>query len=495
MPSIFVYAGVIGFLVGVAVRSVFEVPMIFEVCVGIVGVCVCVAGAARRGSTRAVLSCGICFVLFSAGLIRADVSFANDGNFLDAQLGQTIIEGIVVGEPSFTEKSQNVTLKVLHEKETARVSIITSPFPPFVYGDVLRVSGNLKKPESFVTDNGSTFNYPAYLAKDGIFQQMLFPIIDIISRGKGNFLYRALFSVRRRFVDTVATHLPEPNASLLSGISIGAKDGMDDATDEMFRRVGLIHIVVLSGYNITVVSDTVMRLLSFLPRAFMLGGGGVVVLLFTIMTGATATAVRAASMAVLALLARIVEAKYDIVRALFLVAFVMVLHNPRVLLFDPSFQLSFLATFGLITLSPIIEKKLARVTNTFSLRQTLSATLATQVFVVPLLVHMNGQVSFISLVANVVVLPVIPLSMFFTYLLGGIGPFVAPVATLLSFPTFVVSEYILEVSDFFSRVPFASVDVGLHPAILLVVYSVLLWWIWKQQHPPKRRVLGDNQNV
>jgi competence protein ComEC len=468
MSGIFVYTGVIGFLIGVAVRSVFPVPMIVTVLIGCVGIITGVMHMARRQKTHTFFAAlSISLIFFCLGTIRANYAFTHEGNFLDGELGKTKIEGVVIDEPSFTEKSQKITLAVQKQKEKARVSIIAPPFPRFMYGDVLSVSGNLKKPESFVTDNGSEFNYPEYLAKDGIFQQMLYPNITLLSHDGGDMLHRVLFSIRRRFITAIETNLPEPNASLVNGIAIGAKDGMDTETEDMFRRVGLVHIVVLSGYNITVVSDTIMRLLAFLPRTLMLTGGGIVVLLFTIMTGATATAVRAASMALLALAARMFGRRYDIIRALFLVAFTMVVWNPRVLVFDPSFQLSFLATFGLITLSPIIERKLKRIPNVLSLRETISATLATQLFVVPFLIHMNGQVSIISLIANILVLPVVPLSMFFTYLLGGIGPFSNVLATILSFPTFFISEYILKASEFFSRIPFAAIQIYPPP-----------WWVF-----------------
>jgi competence protein ComEC len=285
-----------------------------------------------------------------------------------------------------------------------------------------------------------------------------------------------LYAARRAFVRAIGSHLPQRDAALLSGIAIGAKDGMDDATQDMFRRVGLTHIVVLSGYNITVVSDVVVRIGALvLPRVLSLPLGALTVVLFTVATGASATAVRAASMALLALSARLFNRRYDIIRALFLVAGGMVAWNPRVLVFDPSFQLSFLATFGLVTLSPLLEKKLHRIPNLFSLRQTVAATLATQAFVVPLLIRLNGQLSFISLLANVIVLPVVPLSMFLSYVLGVGGALFPALSLPLSFPAFFVSHGMLLLTEFFSALPFAARTVGVPPpALLVAIYAVLL---------------------
>jgi competence protein ComEC len=303
---------------------------------------------------------------------------------------------------------------------------------------------------------------------------MIFPEVAVVSRDGGNALYRLLFSARRGFLMAIRSFLSEPSAGLVAGVTVGEKGGIDKQTEEMFRRVGLIHIVVLSGYNITVVSDMVMRILSFLPRVLMLTFGGVAILFFVVATGASATAVRAGGMAVLALCARYVGARYDIVRALFFVAGGMLLYNPYTL-YDPSFQLSFLATLGLITYSPILERKLFWVPKILSLRETLSTTLATQLFVLPLIVYLSGQVSLVSVFANIIVLPVVPMLMFFGSVLGIVAGIFSHAGFVLSFPAMAVSEYVLNVSEMFSRIPYSSVQVPyFSEAIVWCSYAVLV---------------------
>ncbi|MEK7147475.1 MAG: ComEC/Rec2 family competence protein, partial [Patescibacteria group bacterium] len=102
---------------------------------------------------------------------------------------------------------------------------------------------------------------------------------------------------------------------------------------EKFRTVGVIHIVVLSGYNITIVAEFIMRLLAFLPRAARLAGGALAIILFAVMTGGSATIVRASLMAILVVVARATGRIYGITRALLLAGFLMVLHNPKILVF------------------------------------------------------------------------------------------------------------------------------------------------------------------
>lgn len=477
MSSVFVYISSIGFLAGVALGSVGSISLWILVSSGILGCTACVASILVK--KKAPLFLGLFLITSAFGFIRAEYSFAEKTSFLDT-FGQVVIEGMVIDEPTFSEKSQKVLVEVRRGEEKENILLVASLFPEFVYGDVVRVSGVFKKPEAFMTDTGAMFDYPAYLAKDGVRYQVIYPKIEIVSQDGGNFLYSVLFTLRRTFISTLHAYLPEPHATLAGGISIGAQDGMSTEVSDMFRRVGLIHIVVLSGYNITVVADSVMRMTAFLPRIPMLSSGALVVVLFTIMAGASATAVRASVMALIAMLARMVGEKYDISRALALTATIMVLCNPRILLFDPSFQLSFLATFGLIHLSPIFERVFVTVTPFLGLRQILASTLATQAFVVPFLIWKTGQVSLISLVANILVLPTVPASMFLSGVLGVVGSFVPVLGVIFSFPTTLILSYVITTASTLSRVPFASVEVGVPPMIVLVVvYIVLLLIIWK----------------
>jgi ComEC/Rec2-related protein len=191
--------------------------------------------------------------------------------------------------------------------------------------------------------------------------------------------------------------IPEPESGLLSGLLLGSKKALSDEWVERFRASGLVHMVVLSGYNITIVADSIIKFFSFLPvfvsNIFAVFG----ILAFALMTGATPTTVRASIMALVAIFSRHTGRTYLAGRALIFAGFVMVLNNPKILAFDFSFQLSFLATVAIILLSPKIKDYLNFVTEKFGLREIVASTLATQIFVAPLLLFRSGQLSILSL--------------------------------------------------------------------------------------------------
>jgi competence protein ComEC len=136
----------------------------------------------------------------------------------------------------------------------------------------------------------------------------------------------------------------------------------------------------------------------------------------------------------------------------------MVSWNPFVLVYDPGFQLSFLATFGLIFLSPVFEKKLMFVSEKFALREIVSSTFATQVFVFPLLMYKVGYISVVAPLVNILVLPVVPFAMLLGFVVGVFGIISFYFAVPFSFLAHLIFSYIFLVVGFFAKMPFSSVS-------------------------------------
>ena len=150
---------------------------------------------------------------------------------------------------------------------------------------------------------------------------MYYPQAEFISSGNGFWLKEKLFALKARFLSAIASVVPEPHSAFLGGVTIGAKEGLPESLQEKFRTTGVAHIVALSGYNITIVAETIMLFFSFLPQYLAIGGGVTGVILFAIMTGASATVLRASIMALLALTARATGRIYTVSWALFLAGF------------------------------------------------------------------------------------------------------------------------------------------------------------------------------
>lgn len=211
--------------------------------------------------------------------------------------------------------------------------------------------------------------------------------------------------------------------------------------------------------------------------------GSLSIILFAIMTGASATIVRASIMALLVIVARATHRTYAITRALFLAGFFMILHNPKILVFDSSFQLSFVATLGLIYLAPKIEQYFKLVPTKWQLREFATATVATQLFVLPLILYKMGELSLVALPVNMLILASVPLTMLFGFLTGMVG-FIHIILSLpFAYVTHALLTYQLKVVDLFASLPFASLHIAPFPfwlALLIYIgYGILIWKLYK----------------
>ncbi|MCI0680201.1 ComEC family competence protein [bacterium] len=483
----------LGLCAGVAFRSFFDFGFAFPLFLFTLAVCLFLFGY-FRGFIRAGAAMAVFLVAAGLGIVRADLSFIESGDpNLQKKVGSSIAaEALVIEEPDIREDHTKLTvfLETVREPDgemsvQGKALITASHYPAYHYGDRIRVSGEFFRPKNFSDENDAReFDYAAYLAKDGIFYQIFYPQTELVSEGGGNAIKRNLLALKEAYLGNISETIPEPEASLGGGITVGAESGMGDDLEKKFRATGIIHIVVLSGYNVTIIAESLMRALSFAPRLAALSAGLGSVMLFVIMTGASATIVRAGIMAALVIVARHIGRPYAVTNALILAATAMLLHNPKLLIFDASFQLSFLATLALIYVAPLVEPYFRFITKKWNFREFAVATVATQIFVLPLLLYKIGELSLVALPVNLLVLISVPLAMLFVFLTGMAG-FISPLLSIpFGFVAYGFLAYELGIVELFSKIPFASVTIPSFPLwALLLSYTVILYWILRTKKP------------
>lgn len=388
---------------------------------------------------------------------------------LDAVVGvkKTVLGGVITADPDRREKVALVTVRIdmlngsdmiYHARPKVLVSV--DPHASVEYGDRITAEGVLKYPETFETDAGRLFDYPRYLRAHGIRYTMSFANVSVLKRGEGNALVARLLYVKHTLERGIASALPAPESSLLAGLLVGDKRSLGEEITEAFRAAGVIHIIVLSGYNVSLVLNSVVFLVSrLLPRIMTYLVAGVFVIGFAVMTGGSETTIRAVIMALIMMVATVMRRPKAALRALLIAASAMALWNPFVVLYDLSFQLSVLATLGLIVFSDRIAAHLPFISKSLGLREIVATTLATQITVLPLLILSVGQVSLVFLATNPLILPAVPLAM----LAGFIAALVALISPVLALPlssiAYLVLTYIVQVGVRFGSLPFSSVAV------------------------------------
>ncbi|MCD5381340.1 MAG: ComEC family competence protein [Candidatus Pacebacteria bacterium] len=491
MQSVLVIGSVSAFLIGVATRTLYETS--FELPIVLLIISLGLAVVWRLKNTPHFLLASLLFLFLSLGIIRTEIaSWQFNSSVLEVQLDEKIsVTGIVSKEPDYREK----TVHLYVETDDDLVLVTTDKFSKFRYGDRVEVTGVLTRPVSFTTDLGRTFNYPGYLRAKEVEYSISFASVKTIESGFGNVLISSLLDAKKSFIKSLRLIVPEPAAGLGVGLLLGVKSALGDDIEQDFRRTGIIHIVVLSGYNVMLVVAFIMFVFSFVfPIKIRIVAGIVAIVAFALVVGLSATVVRASVMASLVLLAQVLGRRYNVMRALILAGALMVLINPYLLIYDIGFQLSFMATLGLILIVPQFESTAMSSSRTLGFREFFLATLATQIAVLPLLMYHIGEVSLIAVLVNMLVLPVVPLAMLLTFITGLLGFIFIPLATLVGYLATLSLSYILVVAEWFGSATYASVSVpqfSVGGVFFMYVLMVSVWYLVKRYSNNSADTLSD----
>lgn len=395
-------------------------------------------------------------------------------------LGERVeVTGEIIEPPDVRAYNNRVTLRPVGQE--TNILVIAPSDVEVSYGDLVTVSGTLSTPENFITNIGKEFNYERYLANKDIYYTIEKAEIKVIANNQGSYIKSQLYKLRGYFLKNITKVIAPPGSDLAGGLILGARRGFDEDIQSELITTGTIHIVALSGYNVTIVAEGVMKLFgTIFSEIVSITLGVIVIILFVIMSGASTTAIRAGIMASIILFARMTGRTYQAGRTLVIALLLMMAHDLRVLS-DISFQLSFLATAGVLFLTPKFIPHLKLFPIRFKIRELVATTIAATTAVLPLILYHMGVLSIVSVPANLLILPAIPLTMFFSFLAGIFG-FISPI---LSYPVGYLANlllsYILFVIHFFAELPYASLNIRTFPLILtILLYLILLWWVTRQ---------------
>ncbi len=393
---------------------------------------------------------------------------------------------VSLGNRAFIGTIKNVderldkTLLVVHVDDSDEVVQVTlRDKPSLLPGDTVSVRGTVELPEDFVTDTGRTFDYDQYLASKGV--DAVVNRGQVVKLHKGGFsLSRIATTIRFWIAGILASYIVFPVDGIVAGMLVGFQGGIPSYLSDIFRYTGTLHTLVLSGYNITVLAGflgLVLRRVPFRLRTLMIGLGIVTLVLIS---GAGVAAIRAGIMGTLALFASMTLQNYNVLRALFLSALVFFFIRPMTLFVDPGFHLSFLATLFIITLLPVLDKKISWIPKgKINLRELLILAVGLPIFMLPYMMYFSGLFPLVSPIANIFLVPIIPILM-----LGGlcvtVFSFVPFLANILGVITGFIGTLTINVLTFFSTLPQWQTP-ALSGWCLLVCYLLLYGIIFRRE--------------
>jgi competence protein ComEC len=376
-------------------------------------------------------------------------------------------EGRIVGVPEKDE--QGIEAVVTSLAFDGKALLFLSPFAKVQEGDYVLVSGDLQSPKSF-----EGFNYPLYLAKEGVSWILFYPHLEVQSSGTSVFS-----SLRETLQERIDRALPSPESSVLAAMLLGNKAGLPEEFKEDLNNTGTRHITAISGMHVAILSGMLL--------AFLLNVGvpkkksSLIVLLFLVFfvlfTGMQTSALRAGIMGSSFLIAGLFGRMNISLRTLLFAATGLLLFNPLLLAHDIGFQLSFLAVFGILLFLPLLQYFFRTVPNPFGVRDIFFMSIAAQVFTLPLVLYHFGTLSFVSLVTNLLIVPILSLVLLLGTLFLFLSLFFPFVSALLALPVGLLLSYVSFIVTTFSDLPFAAKNVEAFPLWVLLPLLIPLSFI------------------
>jgi competence protein ComEC len=440
---------------------------------GILLLVVAVAASAVLLLLRRDLAFTICLAL-AALLLGAARASLSPPVALPTGLGtaEVTVAGVVDDQPQSRRNGTRLTLRVeqllgLERRAVRQLRLQATVYGgiPVHYGDLVLLRGPIEVPPSF-----DQFDYRAYLAEQGIAGVMPSARVIRVTAHPGEPVHTALFAIRQALVATVDRALPEPQAALVLGVVFGYRAALPLALEQAMIASGLIHIVVISGLKVSLLARILTASLGrVLPRAAPLIVLGAM-LLYALLAGASAAALRAAAMGALVVIAGRLRRDTHVLVSLALTAAVMLAIKPG-LARDVSFLLSFAGTAGIAGFTDGIARRLPFMPGV--LRDPFAATLAAEAATWPLMLANFHQLSVVAPVANALVLPLLPLIM----VVGGAGTIVAALLGAAGWPAIqlagVIAAWFSLVIRFCGSLPAAAIVMPYFPARWLAAATVV----------------------
>ena len=384
------------------------------------------------------------------GLWRAE-NHRLEQAILTDRIGQTItVTGTVVDDPLVNDKYQSdyrIGLLRLGQRNIVGVIRVKSTPVRLLRGNRVILTGTLE--DGFATWNGALY----------------YPKLTIISTSQS-----LLERVRQAFFVGIRTALPEPEASFGLGLLVGVGGLIPKPLQAELTRVGLSHLVAVSGYNLTIIIRLVSRLLSGLGRNVALVLSLWLIGVFVVLSGASSTIIRAGVVSILSLLATHAGRRVQPLVLTMVAAAGTAVYSPGYLN-DIGWLLSFLAFFGILVVAPALMERFGE--PKLVLGRMLVETFTAQLLTLPLIVGIFSQLSIISLVANVVVEPFVPLAMLASVAAGMIGLLLPMWGDILAAPSAFLLGLILKIISALAALPWAMTKTGLTTAEMIACYVVI----------------------
>jgi competence protein ComEC len=296
--------------------------------------------------------------------------------------------------------------------------------------------------------------------------------IEVQSRGDS-----WVAKLRRHFSAGISNSLPDPAAPFAMGILIGQRSALPDNLKKDLLMVGLTHIIAVSGYNLTIILEASKKIIGHSKRLSTMLSLSLVVI-FLLITGSSASIVRASIVSLLSLMAGYHGRRIKPLIIILLTAVITAWANPVYVWSDIGWYLSFLAFFGVLIIAPLIKERLNWKILESIVGSVALESICAEIMALPYVVHVFGQMSLIGLLANILIVGLIPLAMLLSLISGIFGMLFSNISSLIAWPCAILLNSMLGTAHILASIPGIFIEnIKLSLGYMLTLYLLVLLFI------------------
>ncbi len=371
-------------------------------------------------------------------------------------VGRAVADSVYDRNKQLTFDVRNPYVKDTGQQLTGKVAVSGFGVNAVYAGDEVRATANLR------------------LARGSYQARVSYAKLEIVGQHPS-----IVTDLRRKFMAGMQSALPEPVASFGMGLLVGQRNTLPEQTSQILLMVGLTHIIAVSGYNLTILLRASRKLLAKRSKNQALLLSLSLIAVFLLFAGSSPSIVRAAIVSVLSIAAAYYGRSFKPVVLIMMAAAITGFAYPYYVWSDIGWYLSFLAFFGVMVLAPMLMARMkARYRDSLVVAVAIESVCA-EIMTVPFVLHIFGQMSFVALASNVLVVAAIPLAMLLSLVAGLAGMLVPAIAGWFAWPALLLLTYMLDVATILSKIPNVFVEnLSLSLTMLLIFYAVIAFATW-----------------
>ncbi|GEM_PF-158186 len=510
-PALYI---LIPFCAGIWAGGILNFPAFYGISIAAVSVIISLFYLKDRSVSHAALYAAIFFCGIAAYGHSCILPKDHIANFISDQGRDANIAGVILDDPAATRTIYRTykttfildarSLKMQDEGRRGglnlpygwhsvtglvKADIFSKDAQDLHYADEVMLEGNISKPQGL--SNPGLFDYAGYLKVKGIYAGMSVKNIQkmgTVPFGDSphffRFFKKAAFKVRNKLESAIDEYFKMPYSGFLKAIIVGNRSGLSENLKDDFVKTGTVHVIAISGLNVGLIAAIFLAFFRLLrvPRRFNLAVTALGLIFYSSVAGSDPPIIRAVIMFCIYAAGSIVKRDTDMLNSLSIAALAILLWNPKAL-YDPSFQLSFMALASTILFASFVNGILKRRTGglenlTMKAKRYaldgISVSVASWIGTAPLVAAYFNIISPISVIANFVAIPMLFLltaASFIFFALSSVSP---AFASILAHGMQYAMQVLFSANGIFADIPLAYFRIGAPSAGFVILYYALI---------------------